>query len=138
MNLPTPSLAPGRPIQEQLWIELVDGIVVIKLRGLVSAALIQRCQPGALEWRGSAESPPVLYDALELHAPPWAFELPELRHSPSIAMIPTRAAIVLADARLRNPLRRAFSEAFAECRIFEGDLEAAYSWVRGGRGRTPT
>lgn len=115
-------------MNDQMWIELVDGIVVAKLRGPLSAALLERCQARVLELHGPAARSPVLYDASELRAPENPFEPPDLSRLP-IAAKRVRGAIVLSDGRLRNHLREAFGGSYGECRIFDSDLDAAYSWV---------
>lgn len=115
-------------MNEQIWVELVDGVLVAKVRGPVSAALLERCQQEVRELAGSSLGVPVLYDALELQGPEAAFE-PAHTAPPPPGAHGARGAIVLADGRLRNPLRMAFGDDYDECRIFDNDLDAAYSWV---------
>lgn len=120
-------------MNDQVWAERTAGIVVAKLRGPVSQALLDHCQQQVLGLLGAVATPLVLYDTLELR---WQ-EIPLLPaarlHAADARM---RSAIVLADARLRNPLRLTLGLACGEHRIFDADLDAAYTWLTARRQPT--
>lgn len=120
----------GHALNDQVWAEQTGGIVIAKLRGLVSPALLDHCQQQVADLLGDMTTPLVLYDALELRwqETPW---LPATQPRGTRAEV--RGAIVLAEARLRNPLRLALGIACGEHRLFDGDLDAAYAWLAARR-----
>jgi hypothetical protein len=111
----------------QLWIEPVNGIILARLRGEVTQAILLECQQRVLELAADTQQNKVLYDGLEMEAPSidltiWQQEQVE---SESLSL---RRAIVVPNSRVAYLARLAFGG--GDHRVFYSDLEAAYRWLR--------
>jgi hypothetical protein len=115
-------------LRDQLWVELTGGMVVAKLRGAVSVALLEDCRQQVRELLGQSAAAVVLYDALELVGPLANACRPSSERL-ALSTCTQRAAIVLSEAGLRKALLLAFGGHRGECRIFSEDLSAAYAWL---------
>lgn len=119
---------PAAALRDQVWVELTGGIVVAKLRGTVSVALLECCRLQVLEHFGQATTAVVLYDAMELRGPaPSCYRTDSAQ--PAVSARVMRGAIALADASLRKALLLACTDLCRESRVFSEDLPVAYDWL---------
>lgn len=118
---------------EQLQVELVDGLIVARLRGEPSAELLEACQNEVLRLLGGATAGKVLYDARDMLPPsvdvPWAQRALDERSTD----LRLRRAIVVPSSRLAFLARLAFGE--GDYRVFYDDMDAAVSWLEAAAGR---
>lgn len=54
---------------EQLWIEPVENLIIARIRGIPTEALLEECQTRVLALVRETEQGRVLYDALEMESP---------------------------------------------------------------------
>ncbi len=117
-------------MRDQLWVELVGDLVIARVRGEPTADLLRECQNQVLFLVRDAGRGKVLYDTLEMLAPPvdvpWAQR--ELDDSLGDA-IRLRRAIVVPNSRLAYLARLAFGE--GDYRVFYNDMIAAVQWLSG-------
>lgn len=134
MSLGTPIRPPAAvPMKDDhVWAEMAGGILFINLRGPLSPALLEQCHRQERAWLSQASIPLVLYDVLQLQAPEDAADLSPFPSPPAWPAGRIKRAVVLADARLRNPLRLGLGAINGECRLFENDFDAAYAWLTAG------
>jgi hypothetical protein len=117
------SASPG-----QLWVELVGELVIARLRGEPTAELLRQCQEQVLFLVRDAGRGKILYDTLEMLAPPvdvpWAQrELDETLGN----TVQLRRAIVVPNSRLAYLARLAFGE--GDYRVFYNDMIGAVQWL---------
>ena len=114
---------------QQLWIESVGGIIVARMRGELSDAMMLETHQRVLSLATQTGQTRIIYDALELLAP--SIELvvrqQELVES-ELASMTLRRALVVPNTRLAYLARLAFGE--GEHRVFYNDLAAAFSWLQ--------
>lgn len=120
--------ARGSEFRDQVWVELVDGIVVAKVRGPMSRGVLETCRHQVQEQLARTPSAMVLCDATELHAAAPGCELLDAGRSMHLRKA-ARGAVALSDANLRRALLLAVSDLCIECRVFTEDLPAAYAWL---------
>lgn len=111
----------------QVWVEKVGDLVVARVRGEPTEALLAECQEKVVELVRHAGGGKVLYDVLEMESPsvdvPWAQrELDE-----KLGTIKLRRAIVVPDSRLAYLARLAFGD--GDYRVFYSDIIAAVKWL---------
>lgn len=114
---------------QQLWVESVGGIIVARMRGEMSEAMLVEAHQRVLSIATETGQSRVIYDALELQAP--SIDLivmqQELLESEPGSMT-LRRALVVPNTRLAYLARLAFGE--GEHRVFYNDLAAALNWLQ--------
>jgi hypothetical protein len=114
-------------LQGQLWVELVGDLVLARVRGEPTAALLQECQEKVLFLVKDAEKGKVLYDTLEMEPPPVDVPLAQQELDQALGAIKLRRAIVVPNSRLAYLARLAFGE--GEYRVFYNDIVSAVTWL---------
>ena len=115
---------------QQLWIESVGDIIVARMRGEMSEAMLIETHRRVLSIATETGHAKVIYDALEMQAP--SIDLivmqQELLES-ELGSMTLRRALVVPNTRLAYLARLAFGE--GDHRVFYNDLAAAFSWLQG-------
>jgi len=114
-------------LQGQLWVELVGDLVLARVRGEPTAALLRECQEKVLFLVRDAEKGKVLYDTLEMEPPPVEVPLAQQELDQALGSIKLRRAIVVPNSRLAYLARLAFGE--GEYRVFYNDIVSAVKWL---------
>lgn len=114
---------------QQLWIESVGGIIVARMRGELSDAMMLETHQRVLSLATQTGQTRIIYDALELLAPSidLVVRQQELVES-ELASMTLRRALVVPNTRLAYLARLAFGD--GEHRVFYNDLAAAFSWLQ--------
>jgi hypothetical protein len=110
-----------------LWVELSGELIVARLRGEPTVALLEECQEQVVRLAREAGRAKVLYDVLEMYPPhvdvPWAQRSLDER----LGDLYLRRAIVVPTAKLAYLARLAFGE--GDYRVFYNDIAAAVKWL---------
>jgi hypothetical protein len=114
-------------MQGTLWIELVGDLVVARVRGEPTAELLAECQRRVLFLVRDAQRGKVLYDTLEMEAPPVDVPWMQRELDEDLGDIRLRRAIVVPNSRLAFLARLAFGE--GDYRVFYNDMIAAAKWL---------
>src|ERR1043165_831957 len=96
-------------LADQLWIELVGGVLTVRLRGPLHDALLASCRDGISVHAGAMGVPVILIDAqeatLDAQGPPGRIGGPFIATRER-----ARVALVLGQTALRRRLRIAFAD----------------------------
>ena len=114
----------------QLWVEPIGDLIIARVRGQPSEALLRACQDRVLQIAkdaGSKTTHRVLYDALEMESPPVDVPLAQRELDEGLRDIRLRRAIVVPNTRLAYLARLAFGE--GDYRVFYSDIAAAVVWL---------
>jgi hypothetical protein len=118
---------PARDMHDQLWVELVGDLIVARVRGEPTQALLRECQDQVVFLVRDAGRGKVLYDALEMTPPPVEVTLLQRELDEGLAGIHLRRAIVVPNSRLAYLARLAFGE--GDYRVFYNDIVTAVQWL---------
>jgi NAD(P)H-dependent FMN reductase len=121
----SPSVA--NPVsQGEFDVEVIDRIVMVRVRGEPSKELIEACHARVMEVSKQNAITAVLYDARAMQAPtidvPWTQRTLDEQAQPDL-----KRAIVVPDAKLAFLARVAFGE---NDRIFYNDVSGAIRWLQ--------
>jgi hypothetical protein len=111
----------------QLWVEPVGDLIVARIRGEPIEALLRDCQERVLELIRDAGRGRVLYDTLEMEAPPVDIPLAQRKLDEELGGVHIRRAIVVPNTKLAYLARLAFGD--GDYRVFYSDLTAALTWL---------
>jgi hypothetical protein len=114
-------------MQGQAWVELVGDLVVARVRGEPTEALLRETQDKVLFLVRDAGRGKVLYDTLEMSPPPVDVPWAQRALDEQLGAIKLRRAIVVPNSRLAYLARLAFGE--GEYRVFYNDMIAAIQWL---------
>lgn len=117
-------------MESQLWVEPVGDLIIARVRGQPTEALLRECQERVLrivQDGDGAALRPVLYDALEMESPPLDVPLSQRRLDEAPEARRLRRAIVVPNTRLAYLARLAFGE--GNYRVFYNDMIAAIAWL---------
>lgn len=114
-------------MNRQMWIEPVGDLIIARLRGEPTEALLRECQEQVLFLVKDAGRGKVLYDALEMQAPPVDVPWSQRGLDEQLGHIRLRRAIVVPNSRLAYLARLAFGE--GDYRVFYSDMIAAVKWL---------
>jgi hypothetical protein len=114
-------------MQGQVWVELVGDLVMARIRGEPTVTMLQECQERVLFLVRDAGRGKVLYDTLEMDAPPVDVPWAQRQLDENIGPIKLRRAIVVPNSRLAYLARLAFGE--GDYRVFYNDIIAAVKWL---------
>jgi hypothetical protein len=112
----------------QLWVELVGDLIVARVRGEPTAALLQQCQTQVLQIAHDSRRGRVLYDTLEMDPPPVDVPLAQRKLDEDLGAIHLRRAIVVPNSKLAYLARLAFGE--GNYRVFYNDIAEAVTWLK--------
>jgi hypothetical protein len=111
----------------QAWIEVVGDIIVARLRGEPTEEILRHCQQQVLFLVKDAGRGKVLYDTLEMDAPPVDVPWVQRALDEELGPIRLRRAIVVPNSKLAFLARLAFGE--GDYRVFYNDIIAAVKWL---------
>lgn len=116
----------------EAWVERVGGIVVARVRGEPTEALLRSTQDRvlALVREGGGR---VLYDTLEMTPPPVDVPWSQRALDEALGDVRLKRAIVVPNTKLAYLARLAFGD--GDYRVFYDDLVAAVRWLSD---ETPT
>jgi hypothetical protein len=116
----------------EAWIEVVGDIVVARVRGEPTAEILKECQERVLFLVKDAGRGRVLYDTLEMEAPPVDIPWVQRELDKGLGSVKLRRAIVVPNSKLAFLARLAFGE--GDYRVFYNDLIAAAKWLEDSSG----
>jgi hypothetical protein len=114
-------------MKDQLWIEPVGDLIIARLRGQPTDALLRSCQEQVLLLVKEARRGKVLYDVLEMVPPPPELTFVQLDLDGKLGDVHLRRAIVVPNARLAYLARIAFGA--GDYQVFYNDITAAIEWL---------
>ena len=114
-------------MQGQAWVELVGDLIIARVRGEPTAELLRETQSKVLFLVSDAGRGKVLYDTLEMEAPPVDVPWSQRELDEQLGPVRLRRAIVVPNSRLAYLARLAFGE--GEHRVFYNDIIAAIKWL---------
>src|SRR5262249_9137878 len=109
------------------WIELVGELVVARVRGEPTEELLREAQERVLFLVRDAGRGKVLYDTLEMEAPPVDVPWSQRALDEKLGTIKLKRAIVVPNSKLAYLARIAFGE--GDYRVFYNDMIAAIKWL---------
>ena len=112
--------------ESAVTVEVVGGVIVARVRGEPTAAVVAQLQHRVLALATSSGVNDVLYDAREMTAPPVDVPLAQ-RALDATLHVGLRRAVVVPDTRLAYLARLAFGD--GDYRVFYDDIEAARRWL---------
>jgi hypothetical protein len=120
-------------MQEQLWVEPVGDIIIARLRGVPTEAMMKECQARVLQLlkdtaQGDTARGKVLYDGLEMESPSVDIALVQQKLEAELGTVQFRRAIVVPSSRIAYLARIAFGE--GDYRVFYSDMAAAIKWLQ--------
>lgn len=111
----------------QLWVEVVGELIIARIRGQPTEALIQECQEKVLFLVRDAGRGKVLYDALEMEPPPVDVPWAQRALDEKLGPVQLRRACVVPDSKIAFLARLAFGE--GNYKVFYNDVVAAVKWL---------
>lgn len=120
----------GNRMKGELRVEREQEFVIARLRGEPTAELLRQCQEQVLSLARDAAPARVLYDALEMTAPPVDVPWAQRELDESLGGMRLRRAIVVPNSKLAYLARLAFGE--GDYRVFYNDLGQAMQWLSEG------
>jgi len=111
----------------QIWVELVGDLVIARVRGEPTEELLQELQEKVLFLAQDAGRAKVLYDTLEMEAPPPDVPWAQRALDEKLGSLKLKRAIVVPNSRLAYLARIAFGE--GDYRVFYNDMVAAITWL---------
>ncbi len=118
-------------MQGQLWVDLVGDLIIARVRGEPTEALLRQGQDQVLQLVHDTGRGKVLYDTLEMEAPPVDVPLAQRKLDEELGSIQLRRAIVVPNSRLAYLARLAFGE--GDYRVFYNDITGAVTWLNEER-----
>ncbi len=112
----------------EVWVEPVGGIIIARIRGMVTAELIRECEMRIVALQADTGCDRILYDALELERPPIDAVLVQQALTAALKNARVKIAIVVPNTAIAYLARLAFGE--ANHRVFYNDLTNAALWLR--------
>lgn len=111
----------------EMWIDVVGDVVVARVRGEPTEQLLRECQERVLGLVREFERAKVLYDTLEMKAPPVDVPWAQRALDEDLGPISLRRAIVVPNSKLAYLARIAFGA--GDYRVFYNDIIAAARWL---------
>ena len=120
-------------MMDQLWVDVVGELVIARVRGVPTEAVLRRCQEDVLFLVKDAGRGKVLYDTLEMQAP--SFDIPWVQREldEQLGAVQLRRAIVVPNSKLAFLARLAFGE--GDYRVFYNDIVEAVKWLSDDTAR---
>jgi hypothetical protein len=114
----------------QAWVELVGDLIVARVRGEPNEQLLRETQDKVLFLVKDAGRARVLYDTLEMDAPPVDVPWSQRELDEKLGALRLKRAIVVPNSKLAYLARLAFGE--GDYRVFYNDMIAAIKWLSEG------
>jgi hypothetical protein len=111
----------------QLWVDVVGDLIIARVRGVPTEAIIRECQAQVLFLVRDARRGKVLYDALEMLAP--SVDVPWVQRAldEQLGDVHLRRACVVPNSKIAFLARLAFGE--GDYRVFYNDMIGAVKWL---------
>ncbi len=119
----------------QAWVDLVGDLIIARVRGEPTAEILRDCQEQVLLLVKESGRGKVLYDTLEMDAPPVVVPWVQRELDEELGEVKLRRAIVVPNSRLAYLARLAFGE--GDYRVFYNDFVAAIKWLSEDRAESP-
>lgn len=113
--------------QNQVAVNLADRLIVARVRGCPTEAVLQVCQSEVLSLVRDSGVRKVLYDALEMEPPPVSIPWVQRALDEQLVDIKLRRAIVVPNTKIAFLARLAFGD--GDYRVFYEDKAAAVEWL---------
>jgi hypothetical protein len=113
--------------QNQVAVNLADRLIIARVRGCPTEAVLQTCQSEVLSLVRESGVWKVLYDALEMEPPPVSIPWVQRALDEQVVDVKLRRAIVVPNTKLAFLARLAFGE--GDYRVFYEDKVAAMEWL---------
>ena len=110
-----------------IWVELVGDLVVARVRGEPNEDILRQAQEQVLFLVKDAGRGKVLYDTLEMDAPPVDVPWSQRALDEALGDVKLRRAIVVPNSKLAYLARLAFGE--GDYRVFYNDFVGAIRWM---------
>lgn len=123
-------------VTDQLWIEPVGNIIIARMRGVPTEALLRECQERILRLVKDIGQGRILHDVLEMSAPPVEVPVTQWELDKEIGAIKLKRAIVVPNTKLAYLARLAFGE--GDYRVFYNDMTSAIDWLAEESGSATT
>lgn len=114
-------------MDDQLWVERIGELIIARLRGRPTEALLRECQEKVLFLVKDAGRGKVLYDTLEMEAPPVDVPWAQRQLDEGLGAVRLKRAIVVPNSRMAYLARLAFGE--GDYRVFYSDMIGAIRWL---------
>jgi hypothetical protein len=114
--------------QQQLWVEPVGGIIMARLRGVPTEALLNECQERVVMLVKDTGQCKVLYDALEMEPPTVEHVIIQQKLEAALGTVKLRRALVVPNTRIAYLSRIAFGD--GDYRVFYSDMAGAFKWLQ--------
>jgi hypothetical protein len=113
--------------QNQVAVNLADSVIIARIRGCPTEAVLQKCQTEVLLLARESGVRKVLYDALEMEPPPVSIPWAQRALDEQLIDVKLRRAIVVPTTKLAFLARIAFGE--GDYRVFYENKTAAVEWL---------
>lgn len=110
-------------------------LIVVRVRGIPTETLLKECHDQVRVLLQETGRRRILYDGLEMEAPPVEVPLSQWKLDAEIDTSQLQRAIVVPNAKLAYLARLAFGD--GNYRVFYNDLTGAFHWLSLG-GEKPT
>jgi hypothetical protein len=114
-------------VKNDLWVEVVGDLVIARVRGEPTEQVLRECQARVLSLVRHQGWGRVLYDALEMKAPPVDIPWRQRELDANLGSIRLQRAIVVPNSKLAYLARLAFGE--GHYRVFYNDMIEAVKWL---------
>lgn len=114
-------------MENQLWIEPVGEVIIARMRGIPTEALLRECQERILDLVKDTEKALILHDCLEMETPQIEVPVSQWKLDQQVLSIHLRRAVVVPNTRLAYLARLAFGE--GDVKVFYSDMAAALAWL---------
>jgi hypothetical protein len=111
----------------QIWVELVGDLVVARVRGEPNEEILRKAHEQVVFLVKDAGRGKVLYDTLEMDAPPVDVPWSQRALDEELGDVKLRRAIVVPNSKLAYLARLAFGE--GDYRVFYNDFVGAIRWL---------
>ncbi|HUP92141.1 MAG TPA: hypothetical protein VM074_07830 [Solimonas sp.] len=115
----------------QLWVEVVGDLIIARVRGEPTEALIRECQEKVLFLVQEAGRGNVLYDALEMDPPPIDVPWAQMKLNEQLGPVRLRQACVVPNTKIAYLARLAFGA--GDYKVFYNDMVGAVNWLSGNQ-----
>ncbi len=116
----------------QIWVELVDGIVMARMRGIPGEAINREYHKQILQLIGSGENGRVLYDIREVENPTIEAPMAQWKIENEFGPVFWKRAVVVPNERVAYLTGIGLEG--QKYRIFYNDFDAAIRWLKEESG----
>ena len=104
-------------MKDQLWIEPVGGVIIARMRGVPTEALLKECQERILNLVKDTEQGLILHDCLEMETPQVEVPIAQWKLDEQVSSVHLRRAVVVPNTRLAYLARLAFGSKACKIRL---------------------